>query len=125
MPVKRVAVLGASNKKGNYSNRAVCMLKEHGYEVIPVHPTLDDVEGLAVVHDLCGLKDPVDTLTVYVGPERSEKLADEIVAMRPGRVILNPGAECAALEKRLCDSGIPVVKACTLVLLRTGRFEAR
>lgn len=38
-----VAVLGASDKPDRYSNRAVRLLLEHGYTVLPVHPSPDTV----------------------------------------------------------------------------------
>ncbi|PKN32809.1 MAG: CoA-binding protein, partial [Deltaproteobacteria bacterium HGW-Deltaproteobacteria-20] len=50
------------------------------------------------------------------------QLQDAILALRPGRVILNPGTESAALEQALTEAGIPWAHACTLVMLRTGQF---
>jgi uncharacterized protein len=46
----------------------------------------------------------------------------DIVALAPGRVILNPGAESAELELALRNARIPFERACTLVLLRVGQF---
>jgi len=117
-----VVVLGASNKPDRYSNMAVCMLKEAGFHVIPVHPRLKEVEALTVINDLALIQDEVHTLTLYVGASRSRSLIDEIVALHPGRVIFNPGSECPELEKALRVSGTEIVRGCTLVMLRTGRF---
>lgn len=121
-PSQTVAVLGASDKKERYSNQAVVLLKERGHRVIPVHPVLAEIEGLPVVRKLEAISEAVDTLTVYVGPERSRGLIGAIVDLAPGRVILNPGAESPELEAALAEHGIPCQKACTLVLLRTGQF---
>jgi len=117
-----VAVLGASHKPERYSNQAVRMLKEYGHTVIPVTPGRAVIEDLAVVPELGGIEQPVDTLTLYVGPERSAQLRDAILALKPGRVILNPGTESASLEQALTEAGIPWEHACTLVMLRTGQF---
>ncbi|KAB2318118.1 CoA-binding protein [Betaproteobacteria bacterium SCN1] len=117
-----VAVLGASHKPERYSNQAIRLLLEHGHRVVPVHPRLDMAEGLPVVPSLEAISEPVDTLTLYVGPERSATLVDAIVRLRPGRVIFNPGTENPTLEARLDAAGIPHERACTLVLLRTGQF---
>lgn len=117
-----VVVLGASTNRKRYSNRAVRMLTERNYHVVPVNPNCAEVEGLTCFSTLEEIKYDVDTLTVYVKPKISTALADRIVAVRPGRVILNPGTESSPLEKRLESEGIPVVKACTLVLLTTGQF---
>lgn len=117
-----VAVLGASHKPERYSNQAVRMLKEYGYQVIPVTPGRTVIEDLPVTPSLGGIEQQVDTLTLYVGPERSAQMHDAILALRPGRVILNPGTESAALEEALTKAGIPWQHACTLVMLRTGQF---
>ena len=119
---QRVVVLGASHKPERYSNQAIRLLLECGHTVIPVHPRLDRVEGLPVVASLDALADPVDTLTLYVGPDRSAELVDAIIRLHPGRVIFNPGTENPALESRLDAAGIPHERACTLVLLRTAQF---
>jgi predicted CoA-binding protein len=117
-----VVVLGASPKPARYANQAVRLLKEHGYRVIPVHPRFTDIEGLHVAPSLRAVEGAVDTLTLYVGPERSRPLIDDIVALGPGRVIFNPGTESAELEARLQSAEIPFLHGCTLVMLRTRQF---
>jgi predicted CoA-binding protein len=119
---KRVVVMGASHKPERYSNQAIRLLQEHGHEVIPVHPRLDEVEGLQVAHSLSEIAGAVDSLTLYIGPERSSAIAEAIVQLRPGRVIFNPGSENPDLGQRLEEAGIAHEQACTLVLLRTGQF---
>jgi len=119
---RTVAVLGASKKPERYSNKAIRLLKDHGHQVIPINPAERFIEGLRVAPSLAAVREPIDTLSVYVGPASSDKLANDIIGLAPGRVILNPGAESKDLETRLSEAGIPVIKACTLVLLRTGQF---
>jgi len=118
----RVAVLGASPNKERYSNKAVLALRAHGHEVVPVNPTQATIEGLTVAKTLSAIKGPVDTVTVYVGPQHIGGLIPEIVALNPKRVIINPGAESDELIKGLKAANIPYEEACTLVLLRTGQF---
>lgn len=119
---KRVVVLGASPKPERYANKAILMLKEKGHEVIPIHPKFDQIEGLQVIPRLSEIKEPYDTLTLYVGLQRSETMIDEIIASAPKRVIMNPGSESELLETRLKEAGIWVVHGCTLVMLQTGQF---
>lgn len=119
---RTVVVLGASPKPVRYSYQAVMLLRDKGYKVIPVHPKAARIEQLPVVHSLGAIREPVDTLTLYIGPERVHRQIHEIVDLRPGRVILNPGAESRELEVALANAGIPYEHACTLVLLRTGQF---
>ncbi len=115
-------VLGASDKPERYSHQAVQLLREHGHDVIPVHPSLKEIDGLAVVTSLDRIGGAVDTLSVYVNRSISEPLAPEIIRLQPKRVLFNPGSESPALETQLRESGIAVEEACTLVLLRSGSF---
>lgn len=118
----RVAVLGASKKHERYSNKAVLLLKEHGHDVIPVNPIEERIEELPVAHSLKEIDGEVDTLTVYVGPRHIGEVIDDIVQLKPKRVILNPGTESEELKGALGSHNIPYLEACTLVLLKTGQY---
>ncbi len=118
-----VVVLGASADPERYAYLAVAMLKELGHRVIPVHPALSEVQGISVVRSLEEIGERVDTLTLYVGAARLAALIPAMVALRPGRVIFNPGTESAEVVAALDAAGIPWEEACTLVMLRTGQFD--
>lgn len=120
--VQTVAVLGASSNPERYSNMAVRRLREAGHHVIPVNPALPAVEGLPVAKSLGEIKEPVDTLTLYVGPQRSAAMIGEILRLAPKRVIFNPGTESAELATALDRAGISHVEGCTLVMLQAGQF---
>lgn len=119
---RRVVVLGASQKPERYSNMAINRLMEAGHEVIPIHPALERIGELKVLPSLAEVEGEVDTLTIYLSPRLSSEMADAIAAVRPGRVIFNPGTENAPLEAELNSRGIPTLHACSLVLLSTGQF---
>lgn len=117
-----VAVLGASPKPARFANQAIRLLQQHGYWITPIHPRFDTVESLPVVHGLSEISEPVDTLTVYVGPALLEPQAAAIVNLRPRRVIFNPGTESPLVQQHLDEAGIDWLEACTLVMLKTGTF---
>lgn len=119
---QRVAIVGASDNPERYSHKAQLLLRQHGHEVVPVHPKLSSIEGVPVVADLSQVTGQVDTVTMYVGAAISKGLADKLIAVKPQRVIFNPGAENPELREKLGAAGIEVEEACTLVLLRTGQF---
>jgi uncharacterized protein len=121
-PSETVVVLGASPKPDRYANKAFHLLREHGHEVIPVHPALAELDGVPVVKRLEDIDEAVDTVTVYVGETISAKLTDALIALHPKRVIFNPGAENPALMQALDAEGIATEEACTLVLLNVGQF---
>lgn len=118
----KVAVLGASPREDRYSFKAVRLLKEYGHKPIPVHPAGHTVDGVPGLKSLADIADPIDTLTMYVGPEISNGELDRILRLKPRRVIFNPGAENQTLAAKLSAAGIEVVEACTLVMLRSDQF---
>ncbi|QBG49323.1 CoA-binding protein [Verrucomicrobia bacterium S94] len=118
----RVVVLGASPKPERYANKAVHLLLEHGYSVLPVHPAAAEIAGQNVYAGLRDIETAVHTVTVYLSASQSALLAADLMALRPRRVIFNPGAENRELQHMLQENGIEVEEACTLVLLNTGQF---
>jgi predicted CoA-binding protein len=119
---ERVAILGASDRPDRYAHMAFRLLKQYGHETLPVSPKLTELEGEKVYASLRDIPGKVDTLTMYVGPGISQGLAPEILALKPRRVIFNPGSENPALAASLRGAGVEVENACTLVLLRINEF---
>ncbi|MHB1078449.1 MAG: CoA-binding protein [Prosthecobacter sp.] len=122
MNKETVVIIGASNNPERYSHRALLLLRKHGHKIVPVHPKLAEIEGIPVVADLGLISGPVDTVTMYVGAAISSGLQEKLIALKPRRIIFNPGAENASLADALQKAGIACEEACTLVLLNTGQF---
>lgn len=117
-----VAILGASHKPNRYANMAQIELMRNGYKVIPIHPTILEIEGVPVVHNLRSITEPIHTLTMYVGAAKSKDLLEDILWLNPKRVIFNPGTESPNLEAKLQQQNIITIQGCTLVMLRTQQF---
>ncbi len=115
-------VLGASDKQDRYSYKALMLLNEHGFNVIPIHPKLKTIENIPVRESLDKVTEKIDTITMYVGPEISKTLVLDFVRIKPKRMIFNPGAENPPIYTALKDAGINVIEACTLVMLKTGQI---
>ncbi len=117
-----VAILGASDKPGRYSYKALLALIEKGHTVFPVHQRLKEIDGIKVYPKIANIMDPIDTLTLYVSANISSLLIDEILQKDPKRIIFNPGAENTDLNAKAVKKGIKTLNACTLVLLHTNQF---
>ena len=117
-----VVIMGASNNPEKYAYLALQMLQEKGHRVFPVHPALKEIEGIPVFSSIGAVPEAPDTVTLYIGSAVSSKVASEILAASPRRIIFNPGAENPDLEKQARAKGVETLNACTLVLLRTGQF---
>lgn len=122
MSAENVAILGASDNPERYAHKAYHMLLEYGHHVFPVNPHIDKIEEANVFPSLKAIPEKIDTLTIYVNPERLPPYMEQIKELKPRRVIFNPGTESQEIEKELQKAGIETEEACTLVLLRTNQF---
>ena len=117
-----VAVLGASPKPDRYAYRAMEMLRQYGHRPIPVNPAFPEILGETCYPSLADIPEPIQTVTMYLGKQRSDPLIDEIVAAKPRRIIMNPGAENGELADKARQAGIEVIEDCTLIMLQSGMF---
>lgn len=120
--MERVIIIGASPKPERYANKAQKMLIEYGHTPLPVNPAFGEIDGIMAYRSATDVPGPVDSVTMYVGPDRQDAVLDAIIAAQPRRVIFNPGTENPVAYERLAQAGIQTTEACTLVLLRTGQF---
>ncbi len=120
--MQTVVVLGAAPKPDRYAYKAMQRLQEHGYKAIPVNPAFTKILGEQCYPSIRDVAGPIDTVTMYLGTERSTPLIDDIIQAKPRRIIFNPGAENEELAKAAEDAGIEVVNGCTLVMLGAGTF---
>jgi len=120
--MQTVAVLGASENPDRYSNLACKLLGQYGHRVYAVSLHGRSIHGAMGRSSVAEISEPIDTVTMYISAERQADVIDAVIATRPRRVIFNPGAECEESEGRLREVGIETLRACTLVLLKTGQF---
>jgi uncharacterized protein len=118
---KKTLVLGASEKPWRYSHMALQLLAAKGVPAVAVGQSDGKVGAVAIETGQPAYPD-VHTITMYVGPEHQGNLEKYILSLRPERIIFNPGTENRDLAEKARATGIEVVEACTLVMLRTGQF---
>ena len=117
MPSKVVAVIGASNNRNKFGNRAVRAYRQQGYTVIPINPHERDVEGLQAYASVLDVPGPIDMASFYVPPEVGEHVIVEIAQKGIAEVWLNPGAESDALIARAKSLNINPIIACSIVAI--------
>lgn len=113
-------VLGASTNPSRYSFMAIHRLRGHGHPVIAIGPRPGMVADVAITREWP--TGGVDTVTLYIGPERQPEYYEALLSLRPRRVIFNPGTENGVLEHLLAKAGIHCEEACTLVMLGAGTY---
>src|SRR5258708_32061292 len=112
---KVVAVIGASNNRRKFGNRALRAYRDQGYTVVPVNPHEAEVEGLKAYASVLDVPGPVDMASLYVPPHVGERVIGEIAQKGIAEVWLNPGAESDALIARAQALHIQPIVACSIV----------
>jgi predicted CoA-binding protein len=111
-----VAIVGASTNRSKYGNKAVRAYARQGYEVYPIHPRAESIEGHKAYRSVLDLPvDQLDRISIYLPPEVGLRVIDEI-ARKPAREVwLNPGAESPELLARAESLGLNVIQACSIL----------
>jgi predicted CoA-binding protein len=124
MPTSKVvAVIGASNNRQKFGNRALRAFREQGYNVIPINPHEAEVEGLKAYASVLDVPGPIDMASFYVPPEVGETVIGEVARKQIPEVWLNPGAESDALVARARALAIKPIVACSIVAIGKNPYS--
>ena len=118
---KKTVVIGATENRDRYANRAAHSLLRHGHDIELLGLREGAIDGHLIRTGLPDLAD-IDTVTMYVGPRNQPIFYDYIRQLKPRRVIFNPGAENPDFAQQLRHDGIEPINACTLVMLSIGTY---
>jgi uncharacterized protein len=119
--MKKTLVLGATTNPERYAYRATIRLAQKGHEVVPVGVKTGAIEGIDIVQGQPEVAD-LDTITLYLGPDRQREYYPYILSLQPKRIIFNPGTENPELVRLAEKEGIETVEGCTLVMLSIGTY---
>jgi len=114
---KVVAVIGASNDRSKFGNRAVRAYRQQGHTVIPINPHETEVEGLKAYKSVLDVPGPIDMASFYVPPEVGEQVMREVAKKGIAEVWLNPGAESDRLIQQAQALHIEPIIACSIVAM--------
>lgn len=113
--MKTIAILGASNLRHKYGNKAVRAYQAAGWQVFPVNLAGTEVEGLATHRSLAEIPAGLDRVSVYLPPPVTLELLPEIAEAGAGEVWLNPGAADDEVRQRARELAVPIVEGCSIV----------
>jgi predicted CoA-binding protein len=111
-----IAIVGASNDRRKFGNRAVRAYAQRGYAVYPVHPRAAVIEGHPVYRSVLDVPVPeLDRVSLYVPPEVGMRVVEEVARKPVREVWLNPGADSPALIAKARALGLEVVLGCSIL----------
>jgi predicted CoA-binding protein len=120
---KKTVIVGSSPNPSRYAFLAADRLRQYGHEFVPVGIK----KGSMVGRDILDIRakpaiSDVDTITLYIGPQRQPEWYDYLLSLKPKRIIFNPGTENPEFERMAEEQGVETIEGCTLVMLRSGQY---
>ena len=97
---KRFAVVGASQDRSKYGNKVLRVYQQNRYEVVPVNPKADEVEGLKTYPDLSSIPGTIDGVSIITPPAVTERVVQEAIQKGIKHIWMQPGAESEAAVQR-------------------------
>ena len=116
----RVLVLGASLNPERYAHKVALQLNRLAYDVVLVGHKPGIIDGLSIETYIPNKS--YDTVTLYLGAKNQQQYHDQLLKLKPKRIIFNPGAENSVFQKLALQKDIEAFEACTLVMLSMGTF---
>lgn len=113
-------VVGASTNPERYAYKAIRALRRQNIPVKAFGLREGQVEDVNIQTSLP--QDQPDTITLYIGPDRQDSLIPQLIALKPRRILFNPGTENPHFIQQAQSAGIETELACTLVLLASNQY---
>ncbi len=110
-----VAIIGASNNRHKFGNKAVRAYRHKGWDVYPVNPNDPEIEGLKAYETIADVPRPIDRVSMYLPADVALDVLDDIAAAEPGEVFFNPGADAPAVMDKARALGLNAIPACSIV----------
>ena len=113
--MKTVAVVGASNHREKFGNKALRAFQDAGYTVVPINTHESEVEGIKAYRSVLDVPGRIDMATVYVQPEVVYRLLDEFQQKQIPEIWLNPGADTDEVLDEARRRKLNVIAACSII----------
>ena len=122
---KTVAVVGASDDETKYSNEVAHYLKDHGFRVIPVNPTDEEVLGEHAYDTVDEIPEQVDVVDVFLPPEKTPEIAEDAVRAGAKVLWLQEGIENAEARRIAEEGGLAYVEDRCMLKTHKGLQNSR
>jgi len=119
---KTIAVVGLSSKPDRPSHEIASYLKDQGYRIIPVNPTIQEALGEKAYPSLRDIPGRIDIVQIFRRPEEVPAIVDDAISIGAKVVWMQPGAENEEAAAKAESAGLKaVVGACMRSVHRTLR----
>ncbi len=103
------AVVGLSDRPDRPSRQVASFLKERGYRIVPVNPSLKEVLGERCYPDLRSIPFPVEVVDIFRRSEHVGAIVDDAIAAGAKAVWMQLGVIDHAAAARARAAGLEIV----------------
>jgi predicted CoA-binding protein len=122
----KIAVVGVSRKRNKFGNVIYRELKKKGYQVYPINPNTNVVEGDTCYPDLLSLPEKIDAAVINVIPAKTEKVVKELKEAKINKVWLQQGSQSDNAIRYCKQNGIECIShECILMFVEPAGFIHR
>jgi predicted CoA-binding protein len=116
---KRIAIVGLSDKPERPSYQVAKYLKEKGFEIIPVNPTIESVLGIKSFAKFSDIPTDIkiDVVDIFRRAEQVLPIVEEIVGSGQKPIIwFQEGSESPEAEKLASENGFEIISGICLMM---------
>jgi predicted CoA-binding protein len=118
---KSFAVAGSFRDQTKYAYKILKDLITGGYEVYPLHPTLQEVLGLPCYRSVTDIPKAVDVVDLVTPPQVTMKIVKQCHETGVTRIWMQPGAESREAIDFCRNHGMKVIYGTCLMLNLAGK----
>jgi predicted CoA-binding protein len=120
---KNIAVAGASRSGKKFGNAALKELKAKGYNLYPVHPEADELEGIKCFNSVGRLPEKAGGVFICVRPAEAVKVIKDAEKAGVTKIWLQSGAESQEAIDYCAQNNISLVyNKCILMFAEPAGF---
>ncbi len=120
---KNIAVVGVSRNTKKFGNTIYRSLKKKGYNVFPINPNTEKIEGDNCYPDLLLLPVKIDAVVINVPPEETEKVVQKVHQAGIEKVWMQQGSQSKVAEEYYSENGIDCISnECILMFAEPTGF---
>ena len=114
---RSIAIIGASNDRTKFGNKAVRAYAQEGFTVWPVNPKEASIEGLTAYRSITEVPGRPNRVSLYLPPPVLLRVLPDIAQRGCDELWLNPGTESPEVVAEAARLGLNLIQACSIVAI--------
>lgn len=113
---KKIAIVGVSRDPGKFGHVLFCTLKDKGYDVYPVNPYADSIEGMPCYKHVSDLPAGVKNILVTTAQKDTDMVLKEAIGQGFKNIWIQNGCESPDSVRIASENHIHLVSGCCILM---------